>query len=141
MILMEKSLGVERMTKIIVSEDCGNSPKIIFIEKFTAAFAKRDAKFILGNVTDDIRWNIVGDTLIEGKDNFAAILAQMKNENLLELTVRHIATHGKVGAVDGTFILEDGKIRAFCDVYEFNGAKGTAVKEITSYVIDINHDA
>ena len=129
------------MTKIIVSEDCGNSPKNIFIEKFTAAFAKRDAKFILGNVTEDIRWNIVGDTLIEGKDNFSEILARMKNENVLELNVRHIATHGKAGAVDGTVILEDGKIRAFCDVYEFNGVKGTAVKEITSYVIEINHDA
>jgi hypothetical protein len=129
------------MTKIIVSADCGNSPKNIFIEKLTAAFAKRDAKFILGNVTDDIRWNIVGDTLIEGKDNFAATLAQMKNEKVLELTIRHIATHGKAGAVDGTVILEDGKPRAFCDVYEFNGAKGTAVKEITSYVIEIDHDA
>jgi len=129
------------MTKIIVSADCGNSPKNVFIEKLTAAFAKRDAKFILGNVTDDIRWNIVGDTLIEGKDNFAAILGQMKNEKVLELTIRHIATHGKAGAVDGTVILEDGKIRAFCDVYEFSGAKGTAVKEITSYVIDIDHGA
>ncbi|MBN2117999.1 MAG: hypothetical protein JW730_15585, partial [Anaerolineales bacterium] len=39
------------MTKIIVSEDCGNSPKNIFIEKMTAAFAKRDAKFLLGNGT------------------------------------------------------------------------------------------
>jgi hypothetical protein len=125
------------MTKIIVSEDCGNSPKNLFIEKLTAAFAKRDAKFILGNVTDDIRWNIVGDTLIEGKDNFGEALERMKNEKVAELSIRHIATHGKAGAVDGTVILEDGKTRAFCDVYEFNGAKGTAVKEITSYVIDI----
>jgi hypothetical protein len=126
------------MTKIIVSEDCGNSPKNIFLEKLTAAFAKRDIKYILGNVTDDIRWNIVGDTLIESKDNLAEALERMKNEQVAELTIRHITTHGKVGAVDGTLVLEDGKTRAFCDVYEFNGAKATAVKEITSYVIDIN---
>jgi hypothetical protein len=125
------------MTKIIVSEDCGNSPKNIFIEKLTAAFAKRDAKFILGNVTDSIRWNIVGGLLLEGKDNFAQALERMKNEKVAELSIRHIATHGKTGAVDGTVILEDGKTRAFCDVYEFHGAKGTAIKEITSYVIDI----
>ncbi|HET9911226.1 MAG TPA: nuclear transport factor 2 family protein [Anaerolineales bacterium] len=125
------------MTRIIVSEDCGNSPKNIFIEKLTAAFAKRDAKFILGNVTDDICWNIVGGQLVEGKDNLGEALERMKNEKVAELSIRHITTHGKAGAVDGTVILEDGKTRAFCDVYEFNGAKGTAVKEITSYVIDI----
>jgi hypothetical protein len=129
------------MTKIIVSEDCGNSPKNLFIEKLTAAFAKRDVKFILGNVTDDIRWNIVGDVLIEGKDNLARALERMKSEKVAELSIRHIATHGKAGAVDGTVILEDGIIRAFCDVYEFNGAKGTVVKEITSYVIEITHDS
>lgn len=137
MILAVKTLGVQAMTKIIVSEDCGNSPKNIFIEKLTAAFAKRDVKFILGKVADEIRWNIVGEKLIEGKDNFAAALERMKAEKVAELTIRHITTHGKAGAVDGTAILEDGKIRAFCDVYEFNGAKAIAVREITTYVIEI----
>ncbi|MBN2118584.1 MAG: hypothetical protein JW730_18565 [Anaerolineales bacterium] len=88
-------------------------------------------------MTDDIRWNIVGDQLVEGKDSLAKVLGRMKDEKVAELSIRHIATHGKAGAVDGTVILEDGKTRAFCDVYEFNGAKGTAVKEITSYGIDI----
>jgi hypothetical protein len=125
------------MTKIIVSEDCGNSPKNIFIEKLTAAFAKCDVKYVLDHVTEDIRWNIVGDTLIEGKDNLARALEQMQNEKIAQLTIRHIASHGKTGAVDGTIVLEDGKIRAFCDVHEFNGAKATAVSEITSYVIEI----
>jgi hypothetical protein len=110
------------MTKIIVGEDCGNSPRNLFIEKMTAAFAKRD-------------------TLIEGKDNFGEALERMKNEKIAELSIRHIATHGKAGAVDGTVILEDGTICAFCDVYEFNGVKASAVKEITSYLIEINHDS
>ena len=56
------------MTRVITSEDCGNSPKNIFVQDLTIALTKRDSKFILDNVTDDIRWNIVGDKLIEGKD-------------------------------------------------------------------------
>ena len=32
------------MTEIIVGEDCGNSPKNIFLEKITSAFAKRDTR-------------------------------------------------------------------------------------------------
>ena len=125
------------MTKVIVSEDCGNSPKNIFLEKLTVAFAKGDSKFILGKVTDDIRWDIVGTTFIQGKDNFAEALERMKNDQAVELTMHHIATHGKAGAVNSTTKLKNGKTRAFCDVYEFSGAKGTSIKEITSYVIEI----
>ena len=125
------------MTKVVLSKDCGNSPKNIFLEKLTIAFAKGDAKFILGNVTDDIHWNIVGDRLVQGKDAFAEALKWMKNEQTVELTINHVTTHGKAGAVNGTTKLKNGKRRAFCDVYEFNGAKGTSVKEITSYVIEI----
>jgi hypothetical protein len=50
----------------------------------------------------------------------------------------HVATHGKAGAVNGVAKLKGGKIRAFCDVYEFSGVKGTSLKEINSYWIDIH---
>jgi hypothetical protein len=125
------------MTKIIVSEDCGNSPKNIFVQKLTISLAKRDSKFILSNVTDDIRWNIIGDQLIEGKERFAEALGEMKKDTVEVLTIRHIATHGKAGAVDGTVRLDNGKLRAFCHMYEFSNSKGSAIKEITSYFIDI----
>jgi hypothetical protein len=125
------------MTKIIIGEDCGNSPKNIFVQEITIALAKGDSRFILSNVTDDIRWNIIGNQLIEGKDRFAESLDEMKKDSVEVLTIRHIVTHGKAGALDGTLRLENGKLRAFCDVYKFSNAKGTAIKEITSYIIDI----
>ena len=125
------------MTKVIASEDCGNSPKKYLPRKLTIAFAKGNSKFILSNITDDIRWNIIGNTFVQGKDNFAAALERMKNDPAIELTMHHIATHGKAGAVNGTIKLKNGKTRAFCDVYEFRGAKGTSIKEITSYVIEV----
>jgi hypothetical protein len=125
------------MTRVITSEDCGNSPKNIFVQDLTIALAKRDSKFILGNVTDDVRWNIIGNTSVQGKDNFAEALEGIKNDKVLQLTVQHVATHGKSGFVNGTTKLKNGKTRTFCDVYEFSNTKGTAVKEITSYIIEI----
>ena len=124
------------MTRVITSEDCGNSPKNIFVQDLTIALAKRDSKSILDSVTDDVRWNIVGDKLFEGKDNFAEALERIKNDKVVQLTVHHVATHGKAGAVNGTLKLKNGKTNAFCDVYEFSNTKGTVVKEITSYVIE-----
>ena len=121
------------MTKIFIREDCGNSPKNILLQNLTIAFAKGDNRFLLENLTDDIRWNIVGERVIEGKDAFADAL---KNDRVAELSIHHIATHGKSGAVDGMRKMKNGRTVAFCDVYEFKDAKGTRVKEITSYVIE-----
>ena len=125
------------MTKVIISEDCGNSPKNIFIQELTIAFAKGELKFLLKSISDEIRWNRVGDQVIEGKDRFAEELEERKKEAVAELSIHHIATHGKAGAVDGILKFNNGKTWAFCDVYEFGNSKGTNVAKIISYVIEI----
>jgi hypothetical protein len=123
------------MTRVIIGEDCGNSPKNLLLQKLTLAFARRDTPFILSRMTDDIRWTVVGVTQLEGKEALAEALAQAKAEKPVALTVAHVLSHGKAGAVDGTLKLKDGTVRAFCDVYEFSGAKGTVVRALTSYVV------
>ena len=75
--------------------------------------------------------------MIQGKSGFTEALEQMKKEKVDELTILHIATHGKAGAVDGSTKFNHGNTHAFCDVYEFSNSKGTSVREITSYRIEI----
>jgi hypothetical protein len=70
------------MTRVILSEDCGNPPKNIFVQELTIAFAKGDSNFILGNITDDIRWKMVGDKVIQGKSGFTEALEQMKKDKV-----------------------------------------------------------
>ena len=125
------------MTRIIVSEDCGNSPKNNLIRKFTVAFARRDVKFILANVTDTIRWNLVGVLAVDGKENLAEFLKESKNNQVALLSIQHLASHGKAGAVDGTQKLKSGETFAYSDVYEFGNAKGTLISEIISYRIPL----
>lgn len=123
------------MTRIIIKEDCGNSPKNILLQQFTIAIARRDTKFILDTIADPIRWNIVGDRLIEGREDLAEFLRQLKSNKVTLLTIHHIASHGKAGAVDGMQKLDSGETLAFCNVYEFGNTKGTLVSDITSYLI------
>ena len=124
------------MTRVIIGEDCGNSPKNIFVQEITIALAKGDVKSVLNSVTEDIRWSIVGDRVLQGTEQFVEALQEKKNEKVVELKIQHIATHGKTGAVDGTLKFKN-KSHAFCHMYEFSNAKGNAVKEITSYIIEI----
>jgi len=70
------------MTGVIISEDCGNSPKSILVQEVTIAFAKGDSKFIRNSVIDDIRWTVVGDQVVQGKDSFAQALEEMKTIKL-----------------------------------------------------------
>ena len=125
------------MTKIIKSDDCGNSPKNLLVESISIALAVGDSRSLSGSVTDDIRWNIIGTDLLQGKESFDARLEQLSNDKVIEIVIQHVATHGKAGAVNGTKKLKNGKTYAFCDVYEFSGVKGTSVQDITSYVIEL----
>lgn len=125
------------MTKITVSTDCGNSPKQEFLKAINIAFAKGKVDFLAENVTDEIVWHIVGDRTIEGKENFKEELETMKNESASELILKQILTHGKEGAANGIIKAHNGKSYAFSDFYEFNNAKSSKIKSITSYVIEI----
>lgn len=125
------------MTKIISSPNCGNSPKMEFLKEFNIAFAKGDIGYITESVTDDIVWNIIGDKIIEGKEKFTSELEKMKSEKVSELILEQILSHGKEGAVNGIMKMQDGKKYAFSDLYVFQGAKGTKIKTMNSYVIMI----
>jgi hypothetical protein len=123
------------MVQVNISEDCGNSPKNTLLQNMAIAFARGDVDFILSVVTDDIRWDIVGDRVIQGKGDLDEALRRAPGGEAAELTVLHVATHGKAGAVNGTLKTVNGTTIAFCDVVEFGNAKGTNLKEITSYRI------
>ena len=125
------------MSRVIISKDCGNSPKNIFLQKMTIAFADRDIGYLLGGIVEDFRWERPGELVIQGKDDFIQVLKQLNRVKVEEVTILHALTHGKAGAVDGTQELSSGKSYAFCDIYEFSNAKGTKVKEIKSFLIEI----
>lgn len=125
------------MTKIILKTDCGHSPKREFLKNFNVAFGKGNVAFLTDNVTEDVIWNMVGNKIIEGKDDYSKAIKKMKEKKISEYVIEKIVTHGKEGAVNGIVKMEDGKNYAFSDFYEFKNTKSTDLKSITSYVIKI----
>lgn len=124
------------MVKIHVPEDCGNAPKKLFVKDFIVAIVNNDQDFIYRNATDDIRWNIVGGQLIEGKEAVLAALSQFRGNAVAELTIHTIVTHGYDGVAEGALKFKDGRKIAFCDVYRFKASTNNApVKTITTYAV------
>lgn len=125
------------MAKITIRAYCGNAPKKEFLKEINIAFAKGNLEILTHNVTDEIFWTMIGDRKIKGKEMFAGELEKMKTEKARELILDRIVTHGKEGAVSGIMKMQNGKVYAFSDFYDFSGAKGGKVKSITSFLINI----
>lgn len=125
--------------KFVCKEDCGNSPKKLFLRDFNVAAAKAHLSFIKKSLTEDVVWSLfepAGQKIITGREN---VLQEYK-ENLVivptEFVIDTIVTHGYDGAVNGRIKAEDGKSYVFSDFYEFNSAKGVKIKSMTSYIFD-----
>ena len=123
--------------KLTVTPDCGNAPKKAFLRDFNMAFARADIPALLAAVTDDFRWEMVGDKVISGKEAFANALESMKQHTASELVLDAIITHGREAAVAGTMVMADGKRFRFADIYTFRGAKGDKIAALTSYVVEV----
>lgn len=108
------------------------------LQELNDAFAKSDTDTILEMVTDTIRWNIIGEQSVEGKEAFREMLISMQGSEPLELTIHNIITHGKSAAVNGEMKMPgENKAYAFCDVYKFSGFKNPKISEMTSYAIEV----
>ncbi|EST21262.1 hypothetical protein N566_27590 [Streptomycetaceae bacterium MP113-05] len=85
-------------------------------------------------VGEDVEWNLVGDTVLRGREAvraWAADLAEAK-----EVAFGSLITHGREAGVDGTIEAADGARYAFCHVLRFPGTARTAkIAEIRSYVL------
>lgn len=126
------------MVRVVGGQDCGNAPKKLLLRDFNVAFANSDIEALLENVSDDIRWTMVGSAEVVGKEAFETTLREMSGPDVVELVLHHIITHGNVGSANGILRFEDGKAYGFCDVYRFSShAKDAKIKEMSSYVIEI----
>ena len=125
------------MVKINVPANYGNTPKSAFIKQFNIAFVEGNVDYIVDSVTDDIMWQMVGENKYEGKEAFIAAVNSMVTDQVAELTLHTIITHGREGAANGEIQFKDGTAVSFCDVYRFRGAKAGKIQEITSYMIGV----
>ncbi|MBK6265153.1 nuclear transport factor 2 family protein [Marivirga sp. S37H4] len=122
--------------KITCKEDCENAPKKLLLKELNIAFGKGNVESILSQLTDDIIWEMVGDKVMQGKEEVAKELESMKEYTAVELNIDHIVTHGKTAACNGSFQMHSGDRYGFCDMYVFNNNSKTAkIKEMISYGI------
>lgn len=113
-----------------------------FILKFNEAFQKEDIDFITECFTEDMEWEMVGDTTIKGRDNIPVFFEAMSDGDKMEsYTIQTLITHGKNASANGILKMKsaNGTISSygFCDVYHFSGFKNPKISRLTSYVVPL----
>ncbi|TXD36172.1 nuclear transport factor 2 family protein [Lujinxingia vulgaris] len=105
------------------------------------ALAGGDFEYILEHAADDIRWEIVGVMVIEGKDALAEAFEVFAHSETRGMELRSIFASQDEGVVHGTMRVAtaSGEERsyAFCDVYRFTRVDSTTplLLNLTSYIV------
>ncbi|RAL25125.1 hypothetical protein DL240_02615 [Lujinxingia litoralis] len=112
-----------------------------FLRAYNDAFIEPDVDFLVSHTSEDIRWEMVGETVIEGRAAFQEALSQMEGSTTLEMNVDTLYVTDGRGTVSGTMrtlsALGEEYHFAFCDLYEFEGDSELRVTKLTAYVITL----
>ena len=119
------------------------SEKETFLRKVNQAFVDGDRQFLMEAIADDICWDIVGEKMVSGKNEFSDALELMKEMPPIRIEIHNVVIQDRSGVVTGTVVgrnhMGQKKNFGFCDVYELADSSQTMrINKMTSYVIDIS---
>ena len=106
------------------------------VQRINEAFAENNLEKVLSFCTDDLKWTMVGDTTITGKDPIRKWMASMDPQPP-QLSIRQTIAEGDTVVACGDMVMQEKKggtgiPYTFCDIYRFSGDK---VAELTAFVI------
>lgn len=108
------------------------------VEKVNTALAKGDTEEFLSFCADDVKWTIIGEKSVKGKDKIRQWMASMaaENSNLPDFTVDNVIAEGDFVAAHGDMTMKDKDDKSvpysYCDVYRFRDDK---IIELNSFVV------
>jgi limonene-1,2-epoxide hydrolase len=110
-------------------------------EQIAEAFSRHDFEASFPYLAQNVRWNIVGESLVEGKENVISICRE-SSAYLMGVTTHFVRFRSVVTddcvVTDSVAEYSDKEGErsrvASCDLYDFTNGK---LSEITSYTVEI----
>jgi len=107
------------------------------IQKVNDAFNRNDMQTFLAYCTEDIQWNMIGNSSTKGKDAILKMMTEMPGDSP-DIIIEEILTEENKAACTGTFTMTkssgESSRYSFCDVYQFADGK---IQVLDSYVVEI----
>jgi uncharacterized protein len=103
--------------------------------KISEEFAKGNLEFTTTYLADDIKWNILGENAIVGKEAVLEVSKMLQLESFPDITIKNIVADGNCVVIESTgkAKTKSGKPynQTYCDVFHFRNEK---IQEITTYL-------
>jgi predicted SnoaL-like aldol condensation-catalyzing enzyme len=126
---------IARISYIKENVDMAVNKKEI-VQRINEAFAENNLEKVLSFCTDDLKWTMVGDTTVTGKDPIRKWMASMDPQPP-QLSIQQTIAEGDSVVARGDMVMQEKKggpgiPYTFCDIYRFSGDK---VAELTAFVV------
>ena len=106
------------------------------VHRVNKAFMDNNMQEFVSLCADDIAWTVVGQKILNGKQEILAYMASMTIDGCPLLTEHTIIVEGSRAACTGSMqmVNPDGSdyLGSFCDIYQFRGYK---IQRLESYVV------
>jgi uncharacterized protein len=103
--------------------------------KISEEFAKGNLEFAGVYLANDVRWNILGENTIIGKEEVLEVSKMLQLESFPIITIKNIVADGDFVVIESTgkATTKNGKPynQSYCDIFKFKEEKLT---EITTYL-------
>ncbi len=120
--------------RVNVEPDCGNAPKKEFVRDWLIAMANGDAAVMEAAMDEDVQWEIVGESTRSGVGAVVDAAVCVAERAPSVFTIRHLLSHGKQVAAEGSVGYPDGERHRFAHIVTFSGhGKSARISEIVTY--------
>ena len=104
-------MGQQNALQVIdAPKDCGNAPRKMVIRDFLVALYQQDEHDVAEALRDDVGWEMIGCTVLNGFDEVQDWLR--RQPPVAELHIATVLTHGTDCAADGWVVHRDGPATA-----------------------------
>lgn len=122
-------MSTSRGLQIDVEADCGNAPRKAQVRDWIIAIAKGDVDAVCRDFDDGICWDVAGKQRYDGISDVRTYVEKLTEGNVDRLTIRHLLSHGKQVAAEGT-----STSSRFAHIITYTGHGRTAkIAKIISY--------
>ena len=103
--------------------------------RISKAFARGNMEFAEAYLADSIKWNILGNDPLLGREQVLEVSKMLQLQSFPEITINNIVSEGDFVVVESTGNAQTKKGKpynqAYCEVFRFDKDK---IQEITTYL-------
>jgi len=105
------------------------------LKKISEEFAKGNLKFYEAYLAEDIKWNILGEDTIVGKEQVLEVSKMAQLQSFPVIKIKNIISEGEYVVIESTGEAKTIKGKpynqTYCEVYRFENER---LQEITTYL-------